>query len=93
MVRKHYPQQQRFDNSPIAGVSLNLDCRDEIVPVLFGLQRLYSDSTLRRKAVQLIAADVNETSRRDVGRHGMDDWHVVVLAAVRLGGNLDYNKL
>lgn len=93
MVRKHYQQQYRFDNSPIANVSLNLECRDEIVPILFGLQHLYSAPNLRRKAVQLIAADLNENSRRDVGRPGMDDWHVVVLAAVRLGCNFDYDKL
>jgi len=30
---------------------------------------------------------------RDVGRPGMDDSHVVVLADVRLGCNLDYDKL
>jgi len=93
MVRKHYQQQQRFDNSPIANVELNLECRDEIVPILFGLRHLYNDTKLRRKAVQLIAADLNEKSRRDVGRPGMDDWHVVVLAAVRLGCNFDYDKL
>lgn len=93
MVRKHYQQQGRFDNSPIANVSLNLECRDEIIPILLGLQHLYTDPKLRRKAVQLIAADLNEDSRRDIGRPGMDDWHVVVLAAVRLGCNLDYDKL
>jgi hypothetical protein len=93
MVRKHYQQQHRFDKSPIANVTLNLECRDEIVPILFGLQHLYSDTQLRRKAVQLIAADINEKSRRDIGRPGMDDWHVVVLAAVRLGCNFDYDKL
>ncbi len=93
MVRKHYQQQYRFDNSPIANVTLNLECRDEIVPILFGLQHLYNDTKLRRKAVQLIAADLNEKSRRDVGRPGMDDWHVAVLAAVRLGCNFDYDKL
>lgn len=93
MVRKHYQQQYRFDNSPIANVSLNLECRDEMIPVLFGLQYLYSDTKLRRKAVQLIAADLNENSRRDIGRPGMDDWHVLVLAAVRLGCNFDYDKL
>lgn len=93
MVRKHYQQQHRFDKSPIANVTLNLECRDEIVPILFALQHLYSDIKLRRKAVQLIAADINEKSRRDVGRPGMDDWHVVVLAAVRLGCNFDYDKL
>jgi len=93
MVRKHYQQQHRFDKSPIASVTLNLECRDEIVPILFGLQHLYNDTQLRRKAVQLIAADINEKSRRDIGRPGMDDWHVVVLAAVRLGCNFDYDKL
>lgn len=93
MVRKHYQQQYRFDNSPIANVPLNLECRDEIIPILLGLQHLYSDAKLRRKVVRLVAADLNENSRRDVGRPGMDDWHVVVLAAVRLGCNFDYDKL
>lgn len=93
MVRKHYQPQHRFDNSPIANVTLNLECRDEIVPILFGLQHLYNDSKLRREAVQLIAMDINENSRRDVGRPGMDDWHIVVLASVRLGCNFDYDKL
>lgn len=93
MVRKHYQQQARFDNSPIANVTLNLECRDDIIPILLALQHLYSDAKLRRKAVSLVAADLNEKSRRDVGRPGMDDWHVIVLAAVRLGCNFDYDKL
>lgn len=93
MVRAHYQQQHRFDCSPIANVQLNLECRDEIIPILLGLQFLYTDAKLRRKVVQLVAADINEDSRRDVGRPGMDDWHVVVLAAVRLGCNFDYDKL
>ena len=93
MVRKHYQAQQRFDCSPVAQVVLNLECRDEIIPVLAGLQFLYTNNKLRHKAVKLFAADLNEDSRRDVGRPGMDDWHVVVLAAVRLGCNFDYDKL
>ncbi|MGB7347780.1 MAG: ISNCY family transposase [Pirellulaceae bacterium] len=93
MVRKHYQSQQRFDCSPVAQVQLNLECRDEIIPILVGLQFLYTNNKLRHKAVKLVAADLNEDSRRDVGRPGMDDWHVVVLAAVRLGCNFDYDKL
>jgi transposase, IS5 family len=93
VVRIHYQSQQRFDSSPIANVQLNLECRDEIIPVLLGLQHLYTDAKLRSKVVKLIAADLNQDSRRDVGRAGMDDWHVVVLAAVRLGCNFDYDKL
>ena len=93
MVRKHYQAQYRFDSSPIANVQLNLECRDEIIPILFGLQHLYTNAKLRTKVVQLVACDLNEDSRRDVGRPGMDDWHVVVLSAIRLGCNLDYDKL
>ncbi len=93
MVRKHYQPQYRFDSSPIANIQLNLECRDEVIPVLLGLQHLYNDAKLRTKVVRLVAGDLNEDSRRDVGRPGMDDWHVVVLAAVRLGCNLDYDKL
>lgn len=93
MVRNHYQQQHRFDCSPVAQVNLNWECRDEIVPVLAGLQYLYTDSKLRTKVVRLIATDLNRDSRRDVGRPGMDDWQVVVLAAVRIGCNLDYDKL
>lgn len=93
MVRKHYQPQYRFDSCPIAEVQLNLECRDEVIPVLLGLQHLYTEAKLRTKVVRLIAGDLNEDSRRDVGRPGMDDWHVVVLAAVRLGCNFNYDKL
>lgn len=93
MVRKPYQRQHRFDCSPVAQVELNLECRDEIIPVLAGLQHIYTDNHLRTKVTRLVATDLNEDSRRDVGRPGMDDWQVVVLAAVRLGCDLDYDKL
>jgi len=92
-MRKAYSPQLRFDSSPIAEVSLNFECRDEVIPVLAGLQYLYTDTKLRRKVVQLVANDLNQDSRRDVGRPGMDDWQVTVLAAVRLGCDYDYDKL
>lgn len=92
-MRRHYEKQRKFDCSPIAEVSLNLECRDETVPVLVGLQHLYIDQKLRNKVVKLVADDLNQDTRRDVGRPGFDDWQVVVLAAVRLGCNYDYDKL
>ena len=92
-MRQAYEKQRRFDCTPIGELMLNYDCRDEIVPILAGLQHVYACSELRRKVVRLIAEDVNEESRRDVGRPGLDDWQIVVLAAVRLGCNYDYDKL
>lgn len=92
-MRKHYDRQRRFDGTPIAELSLNFNCRDEVVPVLAGLQHVYTSHTLRNQVVNLVAQDINEDTRRDVGRPGFDDWQIVVLAAVRLGCNFDYDKL
>jgi hypothetical protein len=64
-----------------------------MIPVLAGLQHLYTCHSLRNKLVKLVAEDINEDTRRDVGRPGLDDWQIVVLAAVRLGCNYDYDKL
>jgi len=92
-MRKHYDEQRRFGCTPIAEMLLNIECRDEIIPVLAGLQHLYTCNSLRHKVVGLVAQDISEDTRRDVGRPGLDDWQVVVLAAVRLGCNYDYDKL
>lgn len=92
-MRQHYDTQRRFDCTPIAELELNVECRDEIIPILAGLQYVYTSAELRGKLVRLVAEDINEHSRRDVGRPGFDDWQIVVLAAVRLGCNYDYDKL
>lgn len=92
-MRRHYEKQRRFDSTPIGELVLNYACRDEVIPVLAGLQHLYTCSSLRNKVVKFVAEDINEDSRRDVGRPGLDDWQIVVLAAVRLGCNYDYDKL
>ena len=92
-MRKPFSNQTRFDCQTIPEVQLNLKCRDEIVPLLRGLQHVYSQPPLRDQILELVAQDVNEHSRSDCGREGLDYWHIVVLAAVRLGCDLDYDKL
>lgn len=92
-MRKPYSNQLRFDCHPIEQVALNLECRDEIIPLLAGLQDLYSQVELRDRVTQLIADDVNETTRDDVGREGLSYWQILVLGIVRLGCNLNYDKL
>jgi IS5 family transposase len=91
-VRLAYPPE-RLDCLPITEVKLNLSCRDEIIPILRGLQHLYGDAELRQELVGLVGKDVNQTSSRKRGRRGLNYWEITVLAAVRLGCNLDYDKL
>ena len=57
------------------------------------LQHIYGQPKLRDEILDLISDDVNQDARDDVGREGMDYWQILVLAAVRLGCNLDYDKL
>ncbi len=92
-MRKPFSSQTRLDCQSIAEVTLNLKCRDEIVPILRALQHVYGQRELRDEILDLVAQDVNEHSRNDRGREGLDYWQIVVLAAVRLGCDLDYDKL
>ena len=85
--------QERLDCLPVTEVPLNLNCRDEIIPILRALQHLYGKVPLRRELVGLVGKDVNQTTSRKQGRRGLSYWEITVLAAVRLGCNLDYDKL
>jgi transposase, IS5 family len=92
-MRKSFRVQPTFDCPTPDQVSLNLQCRDEIVPILRGLQHLYSDAVSRRSILDLVNKDVNGTTSNKRGRTGLDYWEITVLGAVRLGCNLNYDKL
>lgn len=85
--------QERLDCLPIGSVNLNLNCRDEIIPILQALQYVYGDPQVRRQVLSLVGKDVNNGTSRKHGRRGLNYWEIVVLAAARLGCNLDYDKL
>jgi IS5 family transposase len=92
-MRKAFSEQGRLDFRGVSKVELNLNCRDEIIPVLRALQQIYSRPERRDPILDLVAEDVNQESRDDLGREGLDYWQILVLASVRLGCNLDYDKL
>jgi transposase, IS5 family len=92
-MRQAFNSELRLGYFPIDEVNLNVNCRDEIIPILRALQHVYKDAKLRRDIVGLVAEDVNATTSDDLGRPGLDYWPIIVLAGVRLGCNLDYDKL
>lgn len=92
-MRKAMEPQRRLDCESIVNVCLNLECRDEIIPILRSLQQIYSRPSLRHQILELVSQDVNPDSRADRGREGFDYWQILVLAAVRQGCALDYDKL
>ena len=92
-MRKPFDLQGRFDCPSVLEVELNHNCRDEIIPILESLKHLYSQPVLRDKILDLISQDVNGKTSNKHGRPGMDYWQILVLASVRLGCNLNYDKL
>ena len=48
-MRIAFDPQRRFDCPPVLEVRLNTSCRDEIIPILKGLQHIYSQPELRDK--------------------------------------------
>ena len=79
--------EERQDSLPIAQVNLNVNCRDEIIPILRALQHVYGNVALRDELLQLVGEDVNQTTSRQRGRRGLNYWEITVLAAARLGCN------
>ena len=92
-MRKAFDPQMRLDCQAVLNVRLNHNCRDEIIPILKALQHIYSQPKLRKNILDAVARDVNRRSSRKRGRKGMFYWQILVLAAVRLGCGLDYDKL
>ena len=92
-MRKAFSEQRRLDCRGVLDVVLNLSCRDEIVPILSAIQHVYEQPKLRKQILDLIRQDVNQVASPDLGRKGMDYWQILVLAALRLGCDLNYDKL
>src|SRR3982750_3300060 len=92
-MRIPFDPQLRLDCTPVLDVRLNTSCRDEIIPILKALQHLYAQPELRDALLEAVAQDVNGSSSADRGRTGMQYWSILVLAAVRLGCDLNYDRL
>jgi IS5 family transposase len=92
-VRTLFPKTMQTQATPIQSVSFQLHCRHELIPILVALQHLYGRAEIVRELLRLIATDINKNTKANVGRPGLSYWEILVLAAVRLGCNCDYDAL
>src|SRR5271157_2065636 len=92
-MRKAFDRQRRLDCPSVANVSLNLNCRNETIPILRGLQHIYSTPKVRAAILGAIARDVNGKSSAKHGRPGLSYWEILVLAGARLGCGYNYDEL
>ena len=76
-MRKAFSSQLRLDCLAIDELQLNLNCRDEIIPILEGLKHVFGQPELRDALIELVAADITGGKRDDTGRVGFDYWQII----------------
>ncbi len=91
-MRQRFSSQPELHVLPIERVQLPLHSRDELPPILAGLQWLWSTPLLKAEIFAILEAQVLH-GKRATGRTGMDLWHILVFGVVRLGLSADWDRL
>jgi IS5 family transposase len=91
-MRYHDQAEPDLQITPIEKIRLPLRSRDELPPILAGLQWLWMPPTLRAEILTLLEAAVL-AGKEAPGRTGMDLWQILVLGVVRLGLDADWDRL
>ena len=91
-MRHHFQTQPDLQLTPIEKIRLPLKSRDELPPMLAGLQWIWMHRTLKAEIFALLEAKIL-AGKKATGRTGMDLWQILVLGVVRLGLAADWDRL
>ena len=91
-MRHPYQAQPDLQLTPIEKIRLPLKSRDELPPILAGLQWLWLHPTLKAEILALLEAAVL-ADKKATGRTGMTLWQILVLGVVRLGLDADWDRM
>ena len=91
-MRQHFQAQPDLQLTPIEKIRLPLKSRDELPPILSGLQWIWMHPALKAGILALLEAKVL-AGKKVTGRTGMDLWQILVLGVVRLGLDADWDRM
>ncbi len=92
-MRKNFEPQMELDATPIPSLKFNPRSRDDIPKLLYGLQFIYTNASLRDQVFEVLQEGIGRKVDFHNGRPGMDLWILLVLGTLRLGINCDYDRL
>lgn len=88
-----------FGKIDISAISIDKKSRDDIPKLLRGLQEIYTDIELRNRVLALLEEARPEKKKRagnadsNSGSAVMEQWTILVLGVLRIGLNIDYDRL
>ncbi len=91
-MRQRYSPQSDLDVVPIEKIQLPARSRDELPPILAGLQWIWMHPTLKAAIFALLEGKIL-AGKKATGRNGMDLWQILVLGVIRLGLDADWDRL
>jgi hypothetical protein len=91
-MRPRFNPQPDLQLTPIEKILLPLHSRDELPPILAGLQWIWIHPTLKAQILALLEARLL-ADKKPTGRTGMDLWQILVLGVVRLGLDADWDRM
>jgi IS5 family transposase len=91
-MRQPFQAQPDLQITPIEKIRLPLKSRDELPPILAGLQWIWMHPTLKAEIFALLEAKIL-AGKQATGRTGMDLWQILVLGVVRLGLDADWDRM
>ena len=91
-MRHHFQPEPDLHITPIEKIRLPLKSRDELPPILAGLQWVWMHPTLKAEIFARLEAKIL-AGKQATGRPGMDLWQILVLGVVRLGLDADWDRM
>lgn len=91
-MRKRFEVQLELGQTAIEKVRIPLKSRDELPPILAGLQWIFLTPEVNEAVFQVLEQKF-QGSKTHTGRPGMDLWHILILGVCRLGLDCDYDRL
>lgn len=92
-MRQTKNPQFRLGETSISEIKIDLKSRDDIPPLLLGLQYIYTTAKLRDKVFAILEQQITPSTDKSNGRPGMELWKILVFGVLRLNLNWDYDRL
>lgn len=91
-MRKRFEQQLEIGGIGISEVEIDKRSRHQLPQLMSGLQYIFVTPELNERVFEVLEEKILK-GKRDTGRLGMSLWEILVLGAVRLNLDTDYDML